>query len=70
MFHKWKMAIDPPRPYHAQQRDTATSNVQVDLGKNVDIGSRGLCGAAPPMERDVDYPADPVDPRAALLPGM
>lgn len=42
MFHKWKMAIDPPRSCHAQQRDTATSNVQMDLGKNEDIGSRGL----------------------------
>ncbi|KAJ7402420.1 hypothetical protein BTVI_86611 [Pitangus sulphuratus] len=41
------------------QRDTATSDVQMDLGKNADIGSSGLCGPAPPMERDVDCPADP-----------
>lgn len=70
MFHKWKMAIAPPRSHHAQQRDTATSNVQMDLGKNAEIGSSGLCGAAPPMERDVDYPAGPVDPRTAFLLGM
>lgn len=41
-----------------------------DLGKNVGIGSSGLCGAAPPMERDVDYPADPDDPRTAFLLGV
>lgn len=52
------------------QRDTATSNMQVDLGKNVDIGSSDLCDAAPPMERDVEYPAYPDDPRTAFLLGM
>ncbi|CAM9724774.1 unnamed protein product [Bubo scandiacus] len=35
----------------------------MNLGKNADVGSSGLCGPAPPMERDVDYPAGPADPR-------
>lgn len=39
---------------------------ELDVGKNVDIGFSGPCGAAPPMERDVAYPADPVDPRYAV----
>lgn len=42
----------------------------MNLGKNADVGSSGLCGPAPPMERDVDYPAGPADPRTdSLLAG-
>lgn len=33
MFHRWKMAMDPPRSHHAQHRDTATSDVQGILGR-------------------------------------
>lgn len=70
MLHKWKMAITPPRSHHAQWRDTATSEVKMNLGKSADAGSSGLCGPAPPTERDVDYPAGPADPRTAFLLGM
>jgi len=63
------MAVAPPSSHHAQWRDTATPDVQKNLGKNADVGSSGLCGPAPPMERDVDYPAGPADPRTAFFLG-
>ena len=64
------MATALPRSHHTQWRDTATSDVQMNLGKNADVGASGLRGLAPPMERDVDYPAGPADPRTAFLLGM
>lgn len=45
------------------------SGVQMNL-ENADVGASGLCGPAPPMERDVDYPASPADPSTAFLLGM
>lgn len=70
MFHKQKMAIASPRSHRAQWRDTASSDVQVNRRKNADVGSSGLCGPAPPMERDVDYPAGPAEHGTAFLLGV
>lgn len=64
------MATAPLRSHHTCWRDAATSDVQMDLGKNADVGSSGLCGPAPPMGRDVDYPAGSADPRTAFLLGV
>lgn len=70
MFHKQKMATASPRSHHTQWRDTASSGVQANLGRNADVGSSGLCGPAPPMERDVDYPAGPAEHGTAFLLGV
>lgn len=64
------MAVVPPRSHHVRRKDMAASDVQMNLEKNADMGASGLCGPAPPMERDVDYPASPADPSTAFLLGM
>ena len=64
------MAVVPPRSHRAQWKDTAASDVQMNLEKNVDVGASGRCGPAPPKKRDVDYPASPADPSTAFLLGM
>lgn len=53
------MAVVPPRSHRAQWKDTAASDVQMNLEKNVDVGASGLCGPAPPKKRDCGLSSQP-----------